>query len=145
MQVMFHALMMSSMKSLGYKVGQILILPPIFQLEHQKIKILQMLMAILLAYSNSGITPGKKKSSQIMQKKYFCGDDVTGSNLALYSCLGEFGSTSKLQGQFFSSINVDINIIFLGYTCLKKISVNDTFQDRKSKVKVTGLLGDHGA
>ena len=71
MQVMFHALMMSSMKSLGYKVGQILKLPPIFQLEHQKIKMLQMLMAILLAYSNSGITPGKKIIPNYAKKSIF--------------------------------------------------------------------------
>ena len=42
---------------------------------------------------------------QIMQKKYFYGDDViddvTGwpQSFPLYSCLGEVGSGSKLQGQ----------------------------------------------
>ena len=33
-----------------------------------------------------------------------------------------------------SSINVNIVIVFLGYTCRKKISMNNTFRDRKSKV-----------
>ena len=46
-----------------------------------------------------------KRSSQIMQKKVFYGDDViddvTGwpQSFSLYSCLGEDGSGSKLQGQ----------------------------------------------
>ena len=41
-----------------------------------------------------------------------------------------------------SSINANIVVVFLGYTCLKKISINNTFRDRRSKVNVTGLLGD---
>ena len=46
-----------------------------------------------------------KKSSQIMPKKYFYGDDViddvTGwpQNFPTYSCLVEVDSRSKLQGQ----------------------------------------------
>ena len=93
----------------------------------------EMLMAIFLAYSTSGIAFGKKslwqaqngghfeknlnnkhsfnltsdikRSSLIMQKKFFSGDDViddvTGlpQNFSLYSCLGEGGSGSKMQGQ----------------------------------------------
>ena len=43
-----------------------------------------------------------------------------------------------------SSINANIVVVFLGYTCLKKILINDTFRDRRSKVILTGLLGDIG-
>ena len=43
-----------------------------------------------------------------------------------------------------SSINVDIIIVFLGYTCQKTISMNYTFRDCRSKVNITGLLGDLG-
>ena len=98
----------------------------------QKLKMSEMLMTIFLVYSTSGITSGKKslsrskwwpfwkflnikhsfnltsdkkRSSQILPKKFFCGDDViddvTGwpQSFSLYSCLGEVGSGSKLQGQ----------------------------------------------
>ena len=98
----------------------------------RKLKMSETLMAIFLVYSTSGITSGKKslsgskwrpfwkswnikhsfnltsdmkRSSQIMPKKVFYGDDViddiTGwpQNFSLYSCLGEVGSGSKLQGQ----------------------------------------------
>ena len=43
-----------------------------------------------------------------------------------------------------SSINANIVIVFLGYTYLKKILINKTFQDRRSTIKVRGLLGDLG-
>ena len=89
----------------------------------------EILMAIFLVYSTSGITFDKKKfvasskwrpfwkfwnikhsfnltsdmkrSSQIMSKRFFYGDDVTGwpQSFSLYSCLGEVDSGSKLQGQ----------------------------------------------
>ena len=42
------------------------------------------------------------------------------------------------------SINANIIIVFLGYTCQKTISMNNTFRDCKSKVNITGLLGDLG-
>ena len=135
-QVMFHALMTSSMTSPGHKIGQIL--KVIYHRQYlsysvdQKLKMSEMLMAIFLVYSTSGITSGKKslsaqngghfekflnikhsfnltsdmkRSSQIMPKKVFYGDDViddiTGwpQSFSLYSCLGEVGSGSKLQGQ----------------------------------------------
>ena len=63
-QVMFHILMTSLMKSQGHKVGQI------FKLIHlrqylsqsvdQKRKMSEMLMAIFLVYSTSSITSNKK-------------------------------------------------------------------------------------
>ena len=43
-----------------------------------------------------------------------------------------------------SSINANIIIVFLGYTCQKMISMNYTFRDCSSKVNITGLLGDLG-
>ena len=43
-----------------------------------------------------------------------------------------------------SSINDNIIIVFLGYTCQKTISMNITFRDCRSKVNITGLLGDIG-
>ena len=43
-----------------------------------------------------------------------------------------------------SSINAKIMIVFLGYTCQKMISMNYTFRDCRSKVNITGLLGDLG-
>ena len=54
---------------------------------------------------NFNLTSDMKISSQIMPQKVFCGDDViddvTGwpQRFSLYSCLGEVGSGSKLQGQ----------------------------------------------
>ena len=41
-----------------------------------------------------------------------------------------------------SSINVNIIIVFLGYTCQKTISMNNTFWECRSIVNITGLLGD---
>ena len=80
-------------------------------------------------------------------KKNVHGDDVidhvTGwpQSFPLYSCLGEIGSGSKLQG---SSINANIAIVFLVYTCQKKISMNNTSRGCRSNVNVIGLLGDRG-
>ena len=63
-QVMFHALMTSSMTSPGHKVGQILKFIYLRQyLSYSvdpKLKMSEMLMAIFLVYSTSGITSGKK-------------------------------------------------------------------------------------
>ena len=63
-QVMFHALMTSSMTSPGHKVSQILKLIYLRQYfswsVDQKLKMSDMLMAIFLLYSTSGITSGKK-------------------------------------------------------------------------------------
>ena len=132
-QVMFHALMTSSMTSPGHKVGQILKLIYLRQYMSwsvdQKLKISDMLMAIFLVYSTSGkkslsraqndghfenfeisntasIWPQIwKDRPKLCQKKNFHDDyvidDVTGwpQSFTLYSCLGEVGSGSKLQGQ----------------------------------------------
>ena len=63
-QVMFHMLMTSLMTSPGHKIGQILKLPylrPYFNYSvDQKLKVSEMLKAILLVYPTSGITSGKK-------------------------------------------------------------------------------------
>ena len=42
------------------------------------------------------------------------------------------------------SINANIIIVFLCYHAKKTISTNKTFQDCKSDVNITGLLGDLG-
>ena len=63
-QVIFHALMTTSMTSPGHKVGQILKVIYLRQYlswsVDQKHKMSEMLMAIFLVYSTSGITSGKK-------------------------------------------------------------------------------------
>ena len=124
------------MTSPGHKIGQILKLIYLCQYlsysVDQKLKMSDMLMAIFLVYSTSGITSGKislsgskwrpfwkfeilntasiwpqiwKDRPKLCQKKFFYGDDiiddVTGwpQSFTLYSCLGEVGSGSKLQGQ----------------------------------------------
>ena len=68
-QVMFHALMTSLMTSQDHKVGQILKLIYLRQYlsysVDQKLKMSEMLMAIFLVYSTSGITPGKKNCREL--------------------------------------------------------------------------------
>ena len=136
LQLYEYIFMTPLMTSPGHKIGQILKLIYLRQyLSYsvgQKLKMSEMLMAIFLVYSTSGITSGKKSlssskwrlfwkfwnikhsfnltadiksSSQIIPKIVFYGDDViddvTGwpHSFSLYSCLGEVGSGSKLQGQ----------------------------------------------
>ena len=43
-----------------------------------------------------------------------------------------------------SSMNANIIIVFLGFTCQRTISMNNTFRDCRSKVNITGSLGDLG-
>ena len=68
-QVMFHALMTSLMTSQDHKVGQILKLIYLRQYYSysvdQKLKMSEMLMAIFLVYSTSGITSGKKVCGEL--------------------------------------------------------------------------------
>ena len=63
-QVMFHTLMTSLVTSQDHKVGQILKLIYLRQYfsysVDQKLKMSEMLLAIILVYSTSGITSGKK-------------------------------------------------------------------------------------
>ena len=74
-QVMFHTLMTSLMTSQDHKVGQILKL--IYLLQYlsysvdQKLKMSEMLMAIFLVYSTSGITSGKKSLSRAQNGGHF--------------------------------------------------------------------------
>ena len=69
MQVIFHALMTSSMTSPGHKVGQILKL--IYLRKYlsysvdQTLKISEMLMAIFLVYLTSGITSAENVSREL--------------------------------------------------------------------------------
>ena len=123
------------MTSPGHRIGQILKLIYLRQYLtysiDQKLKISEMLMAIFLVYSTSGINSGKKslsgskwrpfwnfwnikhsfnltsnmiRSSQIMPKTVFMviTSSMTsqgGLKVSLFSCLGEVGRGSKLQGQ----------------------------------------------
>ena len=74
-QVIFHALMTSSMMSQGHKVGKILNLIYLRQYLNysvdQKLKMSEMLMAIFLVYSTSGITSGKKSLSRAQNGSHF--------------------------------------------------------------------------
>ena len=136
----------------------------------------EMLVAICLVYSTSGITCVKifcrelkiaailknwniehsfnltsdmKRSSQIMPKKYLHDvdviDDVTGwPQISLYIHVKErLAPGANCKGNV-SSINANIIIVFLGYTCQTTISMNNTFRDCRSMVNITGLLGDLG-
>ena len=121
------------MTSPGHKIGQILQLIYLRQYlsysVDQKLKMSEMLMAIFLVYSPSGITskkslsgskgrpfwkfwnikhsfnliPDLKRSSQIMPKIFLWWWRHRWrhrpQSFSLYSCLGEVGSGSKLQGQ----------------------------------------------
>ena len=115
-------------------------------------------MAIFLVNSTSSITSDKKSLSgskwrpfwkfwntasiwpQIWKdrpklcQKFFYGDDVINDitwwpqSFSLYSCLGEVGSGSKLQGQRLVNKCQCHNCLFLGYTCQKTISMNYIFE-----------------
>ena len=168
------------MTSPDHKIGQILKLIYLRQyLSYsidQKLKMSEMLMAIFLVYSTSGITSGKKslsgskwrpfwkfwnikhsfnltsdmkRSSQIMPKKVFMvmTSSMTSKGrlkVSLYIHVKErLAPGANCKGNV-SSINANIIIVFLGYTCQKMISMNYTFRDCRSKVNITGLLGDLG-
>ena len=79
-QVMFRALITSLMTSQDHKVGQILKL--IYLLQYlsysvdQKLKMSEMLMAIFLVYSTSGITSGKKSLSRAQNGGYFKKNEI---------------------------------------------------------------------
>ena len=166
--------MTSLMTSPGHKIGKILKLIYLRQYLNysvdQKLKMSEMLMAISLVYSPSGITSGKKSLSiskwrpfwkiwnikhsfnltsdikdrpKLCQKVFWWWRHRWLHRVAsIYSCLGEVGSGSKLQGQCM--VNGNSIIVFLGYTCQKTISMNNTFRDCRSKVNIIGLLGDLG-
>ena len=169
------------MTSPGHKIGQILKLIYLRQYMSysvdQKLKMSEMLMAIFLVYSTSGITSGKKKSlsgskwrpfwkfwnikhsfnltsdmkwsSQIMPIKFFMVmtssmSSQVGLKVSLYIHVKErLAPGANCKGNV-SSTNANIIIVFLGYTCQKAISMNYTFRDCRSKVNITGLLGDLG-
>ena len=140
------------MTSPGHKIGQILKLIYLRQYlsysVDQKLKMSEMLTAIFLEYSPSGITSGKKslssskwrpfwkfwnikhsfnltsdikRSSQIMPKKFFCGDDV----------IDDF--RSKLQVQCL--INKCQN-----HTCLSRLYMpkDDLNEQHFSRLQVKG-------
>ena len=71
------------------------------------------------------LTSDMKRSSQIMPKKVVLWwwrhrwRHRVASNFSLYSCLGEVGPGANCKGNV-SSINANIIIVFLGYTCQKR-------------------------
>ena len=91
-----------------------------------------------------------KRSSQIIPIKFSYGDDViddvTGcpQNFSLYSCLGEVGSGSKLQGQCLVNKCQYHNCLSRLYMPKKRSQWITLSRDCKSKVSITGLLGDLG-
>ena len=87
----------------------------------------------------------KQKTSQIMQKNVsmVMTSSMTsqgGLKVSLYiHVLEKLAPVASCKGNV-SSINANIVIVFLDYTCQKTISMNNTFRE----VNVTGLLGDLG-
>ena len=90
-----------------------------------------------------------KRSSEIMTEKYFYSDDdideVSGwpESFRLHSCLGEVDPPSKLQGQYLVN-GFDYRNRLSRLQIPKEDFINKTFQDRRLKFKVTGLLSDLG-
>ena len=98
---------------------------------------------------NFKLTSDMRRSSQIMPEKYFSWwwchrwrHRVTWKLPSIF--MFRRGLAPGRYKCNISSINANIVIVFLGYICLKKISMNKTFQDCRSKVMVIGLQGDLG-
>ena len=154
--------MTSLMTSPGHKVGQILKLIYLRQYLNysvdQKLKMSEMLISIFLVYSPSGKTSGKKVC-RAQNGGHFENFEILNTasiwpqiwkivpNYAKKSfymvMTSSMTSGANCKGNV-SSINANIIIVFLGYTCQKTISMNNTFRDCRSKVNITGLLGDLG-
>ena len=90
----------------------------------------------------------KDRTKNYARKSVFHGDDViddvTGwpPNCHLYSCLGDVGSGNRLQGQYLIK-KANVVIVFLGYTCLTKISINTIFSRSKVSYRHTvDIAGD---
>ena len=97
------------------------------------------------------LTSDMNRSSQIMPKKVFfvmMTSSMTSKGrlkVSLYIHVKKrLAPGANCKGNV-SSINANIIIVFLGYTCQKMISMNYTFRDCRSKVNITGLLGDLGS
>ena len=67
-----------------------------------------------------------------------------GLKVSLYIHVSERLTPGANYKDNVSSKNANIISVFLCYTCQKTISMNNTFRDCKSKVNITGLLGDLG-
>ena len=168
--------MTSLVTSPGHRAGQILTLVyPRQYLTYsvnQKLKMSEMLMAIIWVNSISGMNSGKKilraqngghlkilKYQKQLQldlryetivpncaKNYFswwrhrwC--HRMSSKFHSIVLFWSFAPGASCKGDV-SSIAANMVIVFLGYTCQKTISIDNTFQDCRSKVNVTCLLGD---
>ena len=86
-----------------------------------------------------------KRSPQIMPKQIFMMTrslmtSQTGLKVFLYIHVWEsLAPGASCEGNV-SSININIMIVFLGYTCQKTISMNNTFRECRSMANITGLL-----
>ena len=84
----------------------------------------------------------EKIVSNYAKKVFFHGDDIIDDvtrwpqSFHLYACLARLALRASCNGNV-SSINANIIIVFLGYTCQKTISMNSTFRDCRSKVNIT--------
>ena len=79
-----------------------------------------------------------KDPPKLCQKSFFkvITSSMTSQRVLKFSSIFMF--RSKFCKSNVSSINANIIIVFLGYTCQKTISMNNTFRDCRSKVKITG-------
>ena len=114
---------------------------------------LEMVMIIVLVYSASGIAYGKyllrpQNGSHFDKVKYL-------TKFQFDICYDKFIANYARKIIFHGDYVIDDVTgwpqSFPLYSCFHiyifssgKISINKTFQDRRSKVKVTGLLGDLG-
>ena len=64
-------------------------------------------------------------------------------NILLYIYIYERPASEASSNVNILGMNANMAIIFLGFTRLKRISRNKTFQNRKSNIKIKGLPGDH--
>ena len=96
------------------------------------------------------LTSDMKRSSQIIARKVFVWwwrhrwrHRMAIKFLSIFMFRRGWSGSKNCKGNV-SSINANIIIVFLAYTCQKIISMNNNFLDCKSKVNITGLLGDLG-
>ena len=158
------------MTSPDHKLGQILKLIYLRQYWSynidQKLKMSEMLMAIFLVYSTSGITSGKKvrraqngghfenfeilNTASIWPQIWKYRPKLCPKKFFLWwwrhrwrqRVASKFLSIFMLRRgwlreQIARAINANIIIVFLGYTCQKMISMNYTFRDCRSKVNIS--------
>ena len=108
------------------------------------------ILKILKCYSQSQFDIRYEKIVPNYAKKVFVlmmavMDDVTGWHESCpFIHVYERLALRAIYKANVSPINANIVIVLLVYTCLKQISINNTFRDRWSNVNATGLQGDVG-